>query len=83
MDGFWKQAKFVLLFDEKRGEAVSVAFKERDANDGGGLEYQADAAARIALLDTTARVANSSMLSLRSIRWMRMSWPSTAAASLP
>lgn len=57
MDGFWKQAKFVLLFDEKRGEAVSVAFKERDANDGGGLEYQADAAARIALLDTTHHVA--------------------------
>ncbi len=57
MDGFWKQAKFVFLFDEKRGEAASVAFKERDANDGGGLEYQADAAARIALLDTAHHVA--------------------------
>lgn len=57
MDSFGKQAEFVFLFDEKRGEATSVAFKERDANNGGGLEYQADAAARIALLDTAHHVA--------------------------
>lgn len=57
MDGFGKQAEFVLLFNEKRGEAASVAFKEWDADDGGGLEHQADAAAWIALLDTAHHVA--------------------------
>lgn len=57
MDGFGKQAELVLLFDEKRGKAASIAFKERDANDDGGLEYQANAAPRIALLDTAHHVA--------------------------
>src|SRR3546814_12435566 len=57
MDGFRKQGELGVLFDEKRGEATSVAFKELDANDGCCLEYQSDAAARIALLDTAHHVA--------------------------
>ena len=56
MDGFRKQAEFVFLLDKERGEAAAVAFKERNANDGGGLENQADAAARVALLDTAHHV---------------------------
>ncbi len=48
-----------MRFESERwtyAEAASVALKKRNANDGGGLEYQTDAAARIALFDTAHHV---------------------------